>query len=310
MTTSSASQFRDLADATILSTRFISFSGLFIVLGCCVYFKSFVVLYSVFTFPGMHEFISMANLTSATTVGTISIMLAYIYNIALVASISLVVSHNLYNFPNEQAELVFQEDLYNCTFVYLLCQIPLFLFHHCTSTAALATNTPAHAPTFKSLGLVALGSLWCPGLTFFSPLIAARTGISFLAFLFTVVGLQDNWQLIFGKLFGKHRPFPYLSPKKSIEGYVGGTIMTVLSIWFMKKYFAYDWVLFSIIVVVLGILGDLSMSYVKRALSLKDTGDVLPGVGGLLDRMDSAYLILPATYWLMLRSIDSESVQL
>ena len=286
----------DLLHSTILSSRFVTFTGLFVVLGTCVYLKNYVVLYCLFTFPGTYEFISMAKLTSDTYVGTLSIMAIYLYNIALATSITLIVAQDLHNsLPNIKSEEYFKKDFYNYTLVYLLFQLPLLLLN---VTFERLPNNVVSSPTFKVLSLVALGGVWCPGLTFFAALIAARTGINFLSFLFIVTGLQDNWQLMFGKLFGRYRPFRYLSPKKSVEGYIGGTIMTIITIWYMKTYFKYDWIKLSLIVVVLGILGDLSMSYVKRLLSLKDTGDVLPGVGGLLDRMDSQLLILPATYWL------------
>ena len=92
-----------------------------------------------------------------------------------------------------------------------------------------------------------------------------------------------------------------MSPKKSIEGYVGGTMATVVTIWYAQRYFVHDMRL-SPLVVVFGIAGDLSMSAVKRSLGIKDTGGVLPGVGGLLDRMDSLILVLPAAYMLLVSS--------
>ena len=244
----------------------------------------------------MKEFISMARLQSTSIIGSLAILSAYLYNIVLAISVALVVYQDLHLvLPNKTAEEMFRIDIYKYTMGYVVCQIAL-LFAREMSVRMNPTNV---VPSRKVLLLVAAGAIWCPGLTFFAALIATHSGIYFLAFLFITTGLQDNWQLMFGKLFGRYRPFPYLSPKKSIEGYIGGTVMTVVTIWYMQRYFSHDMRL-APVVVVLGILGDLSMSAVKRALELKDTGDVLPGMGGLLDRMDSQLFILPAAYCLML----------
>ena len=145
--------------------------------------------------------------------------------------------------------------------------------------------------------IIYAGALWGPGCTFFAALVAARHGIAHLVFLIVATQFQDNWQLVFGKLFGRHRPFPYLSPKKSVEGYVGGTVATVAQIWYFGAWFGHaDWKVTSFIVVVFGVAGDLSMSALKRWRKIKDTGSILPGVGGLLDRTDSLLLVLPVAY--------------
>ena len=301
------------AAASKIMTRAITTSSLLGFLLGCVYFRSYAVLYLLFTLPGTVEFIVMARVSSKTPVGALSILCAYLYNIALATSIVHVITQGLAQFPNAQAEHIFQQALRNYTGVYLASQLPLFLYHYyCTHTGAngqfhramhrtgqqvgAESVHPQGLPSTQSLCLVAVGALWSPGFTFGAALLAAHTSIEFVAFVIIVTGFQDCWQLLFGKLFGQHRPFPYLSPKKSVEGYVGGTVMTVLTIWYMARYFAYPWIPFSLVVVVLGTVGDLSMSFVKRSLALKDTGDLLPGIGGLLDRMDSQLLILPATY--------------
>ena len=289
-------KWNDLLHSTVFSKRCITFVGIFVVLGCCVYFQRFVILYCLFTFPGTFEFISMSGLKTSSVVGCLAIAASYIYNAALAISVARVVNQGLAReLPNHVAEKIVRQDFYNYTFTFLLVQCAILLSRE---LSLLATPKSLLVPSRKVLSLVAVGAIWCPGLTFFAALIATHTSIYFLAFLFITVGLQDNWQLVFGKLFGRHRPFPYLSPKKSMEGYVGGTIATVATIWYMQRYFPHDMRL-APVVVIFGIAGDLSMSAVKRSLQLKDTGDVLPGVGGLLDRMDSQVLILPVAYWLM-----------
>ena len=87
---------------------------------------------------------------------------------------------------------------------------------------------------------------------------------------------------------------------------MGGTLATVAQIWYFGAMYGFaDWKLTSLLVVVFGIAGDLSMSALKRWRKVKDMGSILPGVGGLLDRTDSLLLVLPACYAVDVRHITS-----
>jgi len=107
----------------------------------------------------------------------------------------------------------------------------------------------------------------------------------------------DSMSYVSGILFGKHKLFERISPKKTWEGSIGGTIFAVLLGYFMSYFIPelsrLDWVVISALVVVFGILGDLIESLLKRSISLKDSGHSLPGHGGLLDRFDSFIFTIP-----------------
>ncbi len=109
---------------------------------------------------------------------------------------------------------------------------------------------------------------------------------------------NDTGAYCTGMLFGRHRLFERISPKKSWEGSIGGGIICVIVSLIMAHFFPFlttlQWVGFSLTVVVFGTWGDLVESLLKRQLGIKDSGNILPGHGGMLDRFDSTLLAVPA----------------
>jgi phosphatidate cytidylyltransferase len=99
-------------------------------------------------------------------------------------------------------------------------------------------------------------------------------------------------------LLGKHPLFKRISPKKSWEGSIGGATLSVAASFALAHFFPImstaAWVGMSLVVVVFGTWGDLTESLMKRHLGIKDSGNILPGHGGMLDRFDSAIMAIPA----------------
>ena len=130
---------------------------------------------------------------------------------------------------------------------------------------------------------------------------------AFILALFVFIWVNDTGAYIVGTLFGKHRLNERISPKKSIEGFIGGIVFTVLAsfafIHFVPVYpidsYVF-WAIFAIIVAFFGTLGDLFESLIKRTYSVKDSGDIMPGHGGILDRIDSLLIAVPAVYLYLL----------
>lgn len=124
---------------------------------------------------------------------------------------------------------------------------------------------------------------------------------------FLFVWANDTFAYIFGVLFGKHRLFERLSPKKSWEGAIGGGVMSIILayVWgrFNPEIPLVLWIVMALITVVFSIFGDLIESMLKRSCNVKDSGNLLPGHGGVLDRFDSVLLAAPvvailfAVYW-------------
>ncbi len=110
--------------------------------------------------------------------------------------------------------------------------------------------------------------------------------------------VNDSGAYCAGTLFGKHRLFERISPKKSWEGSIGGGVLSLIAALVLYYFFPFitifEWLGLALTVVVFGTLGDLSESLMKRHLGIKDSGNILPGHGGLLDRFDSALFAIPA----------------
>jgi phosphatidate cytidylyltransferase len=118
--------------------------------------------------------------------------------------------------------------------------------------------------------------------------------------IFVFIWLNDTSAFLIGSYFGKHRLFLRISPKKSWEGFFGGLFIVVavsLSFaYFFKELTWIQWLFFALITIVSATWGDLTESLLKRACGVKDSGKILPGHGGILDRFDSAILASPSVY--------------
>jgi len=115
---------------------------------------------------------------------------------------------------------------------------------------------------------------------------------------------SDTFAYLTGRQFGKHRLFERVSPKKSWEGLFGALFLTVGMGYVLSLLWddlsAVDWMVVAAIVVVFGTLGDLVESLLKRNLGIKDSGSILPGHGGVLDRFDGVFVSAPAVYFYLL----------
>ncbi|MBL7573072.1 phosphatidate cytidylyltransferase [Staphylococcus saccharolyticus] len=123
-------------------------------------------------------------------------------------------------------------------------------------------------------------------------------GLHYILYAFLIVWLTDTGAYIFGKLMGKHKLWPVISPNKTIEGFIGGIICSILVPLIMQFFVDFHmniWILLlvTIILSMFGQLGDLVESGFKRHFGVKDSGRILPGHGGMLDRFDSFMFVLP-----------------
>jgi phosphatidate cytidylyltransferase len=118
--------------------------------------------------------------------------------------------------------------------------------------------------------------------------------------IFALIWIYDSGAYLFGVSIGRHRLFERISPKKSWEGAIGGTLTAVIASYFIAGYIPeiklIHWIVMSILLVVSSTFGDLTESMFKRYFNIKDSGNILPGHGGVLDRFDSLFFASPVIF--------------
>nr|WP_262911770.1 phosphatidate cytidylyltransferase [Joostella atrarenae] len=123
---------------------------------------------------------------------------------------------------------------------------------------------------------------------------------SLIVGIFILIWVNDSFAYLVGKSIGKHKLFPSVSPKKTVEGFIGGLIFALGAAYILFIYSGelnlVQWMVLALVVVVTGSVGDLVESKFKRLAGVKDSGAILPGHGGLLDRLDSLIFAAPFAY--------------
>jgi CDP-diglyceride synthetase len=166
-------------------------------------------------------------------------------------------------------------------------------------TTELRTNLRGHGLSSILISLsfgVTLGCL-------LAHLLFSTSGLWYnrFVFLFLTAAVTDSYSQLWGKLFGKHRLCPNLSPGKTIEGLIGGVITAVvcseLLSWLLSIYSLPVSLWLGLLIALSAIVGDLLFSLIKRHLGIKDFSTMLPGHGGVLDRFDSLAMAAPVFYW-------------
>ncbi len=118
--------------------------------------------------------------------------------------------------------------------------------------------------------------------------------------VFILIWVNDSFAYLVGMSIGRTKLYPAVSPKKTIEGSIGGLVFAIIAAYFIAKYdtslTSIQWVTLAVVIVVMGSLGDLVESKFKRIAGVKDSGAILPGHGGMLDRLDSLVFAAPFAY--------------
>jgi phosphatidate cytidylyltransferase len=161
-----------------------------------------------------------------------------------------------------------------------------------TFFSVLYTAVPFSMFPFAAFSRTGLNSLLPHANMIFSPGII----IGF----FILLWANDTGAYLTGMSFGRHKLMERISPKKTWEGLIGGIIIAALAAWFLSHWLGIvdkiHWVIISLIISVAGTFGDLVESMLKRSTGVKDSGTIMPGHGGFLDRFDSAIISFPLVY--------------
>ena len=176
---------------------------------------------------------------------------------------------------------------------------------------------------FANIGFTFLGMLYVAipfsllvyfatprGLFFTGDIVGRHYDYRPLLTIFILIWVSDTMAYVCGRLFGKHKLWERISPKKTWEGFIGGFIFTVVTGGMIANWILYNkcnynqeikWICVAAVISVTGMLGDLAESLFKRSIGVKDSGNILPGHGGILDRFDALLLATPfalTTYYL------------
>lgn len=180
---------------------------------------------------------------------------------------------------------------------YLIALVPLIAI---AFISELYRNKPS---PFENVALTLLGIFYIAlpfGLMNFFYLPGLHYTFIILLGYFVILWINDTFAYLFGSAFGKHRLFERISPRKSWEGSIGGAIVSIIAAWLFASFDnsipLIQWITITIIIVISGTLGDLVESMLKRSLNVKDSGTLLPGHGGILDRFDAVLISAPLIF--------------
>ena len=247
--------------------------------------EAMVLLFALVTGLTIWEFTGLVNQREAVTVNRMISTVAGVYFFLAMAGYSSELTPSAVFIP------------YLVTLIYLL-----------VAELYLKQEDPIHdwAYTMMSQLYIALPFSLLNALAFhFSPQGFVTYDAVLPLSVFVFLWINDTGAYLCGSLLGRHKLFPRISPGKSWEGSIGGGILVILVavlVWYLTEQYqlnhmaltAVQWAGLGLVVVVFGTWGDLVESLFKRTLGIKDSGSILPGHGGMLDRFDSSLLAIPA----------------
>lgn len=154
--------------------------------------------------------------------------------------------------------------------------------------------------TFDHAAFILLSTIYV-GTGFYFLSVMRMNGLNYMLFVLFIIWATDTGAYFFGRFFGRKKLWPAISPNKTIEGAIGGIMIACLVGVVFQVIHPFDHSIFAILIItvlisMIGQIGDLVASAYKRHYDIKDSGNLLPGHGGILDRMDSLIFVLPFLY--------------
>ncbi len=179
-----------------------------------------------------------------------------------------------------------------------------------TSTSTLNLNTPGVAPGWANLGVTLGGAIYTGALLGYAPILAAlqdspgrAAGTFWLLAVIMGTAACDTGAYFVGSMLGTHKMIPHISPAKTWEGLAGGTlgaVVAAVALSGLLKISIPAAIVLGLLICAAAVAGDLCESLLKRAARVKDSGNLIPGHGGILDRIDSILFVLLAVNWFTL----------
>ena len=260
--------------------------------------ESFITLFGVFLIITIYEFSNIVNLNKVFS----------IFFGVLIYSTTILVSHynkqtnkfldDTFNFNTNLDVNIKQLDLILLA-VTIVVSIKCIIFLFYDSIQKISTSSKY----LYLLGYITLPFIFIVKISFgtndYNPKIILG--------LFVLIWTNDTFAYLVGKSIGKHKLFERVSPKKTIEGFIGGVVFAAFAGFLISKLYIQPkpefsntsiliWTIIALIVSIFGTIGDLIESKFKRIAGVKDSGSIMPGHGGILDRLDSVIFVAPIIF--------------
>ncbi|RSK27062.1 phosphatidate cytidylyltransferase [Bacillus sp. HMF5848] len=236
----------------------------------------FTVLVYVLASIAMFELLRMKNIQIFSVPGVISVLLLWV--LLLPAEYTIIITGNVVS----KVEVA-------------LLSVLLFLTY---------TVVTKNRFSFDDVAFVTLATLYI-GIGFYYLIVTREAGLHYILFALIIIWATDSGAYFFGRAFGKQKLWPEISPNKTIEGSIGGVISAIVAVFVYQLFIPMDeniikLLIMTILLSIFGQVGDLVESALKRHYAVKDSGQILPGHGGILDRFDSLLFVLPILHFLQL----------
>jgi phosphatidate cytidylyltransferase len=247
--------------------------------------ESFFILFGVFLLIAVIEFCNLSRLNKIAPIVIANLVYLFFYKIAIAT----------------KTDGVFYLLRYNNTFDLVVLFLTLIVSLKCV--VFLYDDKNLKIDSFSKFAYL-IGYIILPFIIITKiPFGIKGYNPNILISIFILIWTNDTFAYLVGKSIGKHKLFERISPKKTIEGFIGGIIFAIIASYFISKYFLkipekniYIWFIIAFIVGVFGTIGDLVESKFKRIAEKKDSGKIMPGHGGILDRLDSVIFVAPIIF--------------
>nr|WP_294782873.1 phosphatidate cytidylyltransferase [uncultured Flavobacterium sp.] len=260
--------------------------------------ESFIILFGIFLVITIYEFSNIVNLKKVFSILFGTLLYTFIILLSHYNKETTKFLNDSFNLNISLETNIQQMDLILLA-ITLVVSIKCIIFLFYDSVQKISTSSKY----LYLLGYITLPFLFIVKISFGTHSYNPKIIIG----LFVLIWTNDTFAYLVGKSIGKHKLFERVSPKKTIEGFLGGAVFAAFAGFLISKFYIQPnsefsnqsiliWMIIALIVSVFGTIGDLIESKFKRIAGIKDSGSIMPGHGGILDRLDSVIFVAPIIF--------------